>query len=660
MTRTMRIMMLVVAIGLVPLLIVGVLVTQRQGDRAAVDSALVSRANVQATELEAGFARGRTIALLLAHNPSFADFYAQPGSREAKVAAQGPAIDGVHRSLAYLETLYPGQIGEACFIDRTGLENARVVRGDAAPPADLSDESKNIFFGPSFAQKLGGVYQSPPYVSPDTGEWVISNSTPIADATGAVVAIVHFELTIDSFRAAAADFSGGAEVAIVDAVTGAVVINSRRPQRVGARLGSPTDRRFVGLSGQNGLVERGNSRIAFRAVGDTTTNRWIAVAVAPAAAGISILPILGVLLALIALAAAIGRRWARASEQAETDPLTRLGNRRKLESDLSRLLSQGRDSKPLAVCVYDLNGFKDYNDSFGHPAGDVLLARFGARLAMAAGSGSAYRLGGDEFCVVLSEPADLGGVLERTLGALADEGEGWRIDCAHGVVRLPADAHDSTAALRLADERLYDAKVTGRRSAGRQSTDVLLQALRERDPDLRSHLHDVGGLTVAVGQRMGLSFDEIGVLRLAGELHDIGKVAVPDGVLSKPGPLDPQEWALVHQHTLIGERILAAAPALSQVAKLVRSSHERFDGRGYPDGLAGDEIPLGSRIIAVCDAFDAMIGPRPYRLGMSAEVAITELKRCAGTQFDAAVVEVFAALNADANAESLRQRSLSR
>ena len=140
---------------------------------------------------------------------------------------------------------------------------------------------------------------------------------------------------------------------------------------------------------------------------------------------------------------------------------------------------------------------------------------------------------------------------------------------------------------------------------------------------------------------------ELEVLRLAGELHDIGKVAIPDAILSKAGPLDPDEWAIVHQHTLIGERILAAAPALSQVAKLVRSSHERYDGTGYPEGMRGDEIPLGARIVAVCDAFDAMIGPRPYRLGMSEEGALAELRRCAGTQFDPEIVDVFCAVRAD-------------
>jgi diguanylate cyclase (GGDEF)-like protein len=661
MSRTLKITILVVAIGLLPLLIVGVLIKQRESDRAAVDTALVSRANVQATELEAGFARGRTIALLMASNPSFADFYARPGTRAQKVAARGPLIDRLHNALAYLEKLYPRQIGEACFIDRGGLENARVVRGKPASPSELSNESKNAFFDPSFRQRPGGVYQSPPYVSPDTGEWVISNATPIAGPSGAVAGIVHFELTIDSFRSAAAQFSGGDEVAIVDAATGAVIVNSRRPQRIGAKLGDPSDRRFVGLTGTRGLVEHGNSRIAYRTVGGAADNRWIVVAVAPRVGGLSVVPIAAVLVALIGLALLMGRRWTRASEQAETDQLTGLGNRRKLEADLSRLLPGADESHPLNLCVYDLNGFKNYNDTFGHPAGDALLGRFGARLATAAREGKAYRLGGDEFCVLIEAAArPMDERLAETLEALADRGEGWEIDAAYGMVVLPTDAPDGAEALRIADQRLYEAKQSGRRSSSRQSTDVLLQALRERDPDLGSHMHDVGGLTAAVGARLGLKTEDLDAVRLAGELHDIGKVAIPDAILSKPGLLDPDEWALIHQHPLIGERILSAAPALSQVAKLVRSSHEWFDGTGYPEGKAEDEIPMGARIVAVCDAFDAMIGPRPYRLGMSEEGAIAELRRCAGTQFDPDVVEVFCAVNAERPAERAVQRSASR
>jgi HD-GYP domain-containing protein (c-di-GMP phosphodiesterase class II) len=128
---------------------------------------------------------------------------------------------------------------------------------------------------------------------------------------------------------------------------------------------------------------------------------------------------------------------------------------------------------------------------------------------------------------------------------------------------------------------------------------------------------------------------------LAAELHDVGKAAIPDAILDKPGALDLKEWDFISRHTLIGERIIRAAPALAHVAELVRASHERFDGTGYPDALCGEEIPLGARIIAVCDAFDAMVSVRVYRRTVSSQEAVEELRRCAGTQFDPQVVETF-------------------
>jgi HD-GYP domain-containing protein (c-di-GMP phosphodiesterase class II) len=141
--------------------------------------------------------------------------------------------------------------------------------------------------------------------------------------------------------------------------------------------------------------------------------------------------------------------------------------------------------------------------------------------------------------------------------------------------------------------------------------------------------------------------DQVGPLLQAASLHDVGKAAIPDEILLKEGPLDVDEWALMRRHTLIGERILDAAPALARAAKLVRWSHERWDGHGYPDGISGEQIPLGSRIIAVCDAYDAMTSERPYRKAMSALEAMRELQRSAGAQFDPAVVRaVVSALNA--------------
>ena len=191
---------------------------------------------------------------------------------------------------------------------------------------------------------------------------------------------------------------------------------------------------------------------------------------------------------------------------------------------------------------------------------------------------------------------------------------------------------------------MYAHKGAGRPSAGRQATDALLQALFERDPDLGEHVDGVAELAQAVGERLGLPPDLLPVVAQAARLHDIGKMAIPDSILGKAGPLDDAEWAFMRRHTIIGERILLAAPALAPVAALVRSSHERYDGGGYPDGLAAADIPLAARIIAVCDAFDAMSADRPYRRARPLAEAVAELRAGAGTQFDPDVVDVFAAV----------------
>ncbi len=330
-------------------------------------------------------------------------------------------------------------------------------------------------------------------------------------------------------------------------------------------------------------------------------------------------------------------------EEASTDALTCLGNRRALSRELERALPQATLSAPLVLVLFDLDGFKHYNDTFGHPAGDALLVRLGGSLsAFLLGRGTAYRMGGDEFCALLApgeHPVDP--LVIGAATALSERGEGFEIGCSYGAIELPAEAADVAEALRIADQRMYAQKNAGRTSASRQSKDVLLSALAERNPQLRSHLSGTAELAEATALRLGLSHDIVEQVRHAAELHDVGKVAVPDAILTKPGPLDEDEWAFIRRHTLIGERIIGAAPALNRVASLVRSSHERWDGHGYPDNLAGESIPLGARIVAVCDAFDAMTNPRPYALPRTPEAALDELEQCAGVQFDPAVVAAF-------------------
>jgi diguanylate cyclase (GGDEF)-like protein len=326
---------------------------------------------------------------------------------------------------------------------------------------------------------------------------------------------------------------------------------------------------------------------------------------------------------------------------AHTDGLTGLGNRRKLRADFPPAAAEATPGAPLGFIMFDLDGFKGYNDSFGHPAGDALLARLGRRLAAAVPGGDAYRLGGDEFCALVPlGPEGLDPVVSATRSALSEAGEGFAISTAHGAVLLPRDASDPEEAMVLGDQRMYQQKARGRASAGRQSSDVLMRVLLERSPELKGHLQGVTALAEGVGRRLGLDDGALGHLLRAAGLHDVGKVAIPDSILTKPGPLDEEEMVFVRRHTLIGQRILLAAPSLAPEARLVRASHERWDGEGYPDRLAGEQIPLGARIIFACDAFEAMTsGERPYRRPVSAELALEELRRCAGSQFDPRVVE---------------------
>ena len=244
----------------------------------------------QAQVLNAYFARARSIILLTAHSSEFRQFYAEAGDRDQRVRRGGPTLDAVNDSLGYLEQLYPDRIGEACFIDASGAENARTVRGERAAYADLSpDEDKQPFFAPSFALGPNQVYQAKPYVSPDTDEWVIANSTLVPMPDGSKPAIVHFEVTIDSFRREAIARSDRT-VLVVDADTGQVVINSVRPQLIGAPLGDPADTRFRGLVGgwaTTGRLQLDGHQAAYQRIAATpgNANHWYVVSIANNATG---------------------------------------------------------------------------------------------------------------------------------------------------------------------------------------------------------------------------------------------------------------------------------------------------------------------------------------------------------------------------------------
>ena len=446
--RRLSLLALLIGIALVPLAY-GLAAKEHDRDVSQVRRELEAEADSHAGDLDAYFKRARSVILLTANQPAFRHFDEQPGSQPQKVHAGGRNLADVTAALAYLEHLYPTSIGETCFIDSNGNEAARVVRGQKAPASELStQEESSPFFAPTFALPIGAVYQAAPYVSPDTKEWVIANATPTPSRDGVKRSIVHFEVTIDSFRRTITTDEDEYELRVVDARTGRVVIDGDTPQRVGAPLGVQGDSRFVGLTrhaGKSGIATISEHQTAYHRVprASGNANDWLLVATSTQVTP-SLLSSLGPaplgMLALAVLLVLLGAFGIRAQRRelesaAETDPLTGLHNRRRLLEDLERRVARASNA-PAVLALFDLNGFKSYNDTFGHLAGDALLRRLSGRLqtATAASSGSAYRLGGDEFCVLADARRRRRAPARRT-GRAARAGRGLR---RHGRLRRRA------------------------------------------------------------------------------------------------------------------------------------------------------------------------------------------------------------------------------
>jgi signal transduction histidine kinase len=345
-------------------------IQQHSRATSALEHSLTQEAREKSAALRNYFERARSIVLLTANNPAFAEFYEAPGDRQTKVERAGPVADKVNAALVYLNNLYPDSIGEACFIDHTGPENARAVRGVSAPVVQLSpDESRNPFFAPTFTLPVGQVYQAQPYVSPDTGEWVIANSTIVPMPRNPRQGIVHFEVTIESFRRAAAVARLDVSIQVVDARTGSVVIDSRFPQAIGAPLGRPGDRRFVSAvreaDGSGTLTVQGLS-IAYERlpVGNGNANDWYVVASTTTPSGVfaGLGPseiVLGVLGLLLFLAGLMGHRLAL---RAEAERLARLEDDleqgHQMEEALRRALEREHEAAESLRMLDDMkNGF---------------------------------------------------------------------------------------------------------------------------------------------------------------------------------------------------------------------------------------------------------------------------------------------------------------
>jgi diguanylate cyclase (GGDEF)-like protein len=326
------------------------------------------------------------------------------------------------------------------------------------------------------------------------------------------------------------------------------------------------------------------------------------------------------------------------------DGVTGLHNRLQLESDIGEALTVDGDRRVLILL--DVDGLQTYNDRFGYAAGDELVRRAAHALieAVAPLGGASYRIDANRLAVLVpAGDRELGEVILSATASLHDEGKDLLIGRSYGEVAIPAEATDPEIAMQIAGQRLTAHNQRQHRSARRQAHAVLMAVLGSRRPELREHLRVGAYRAISLGRRLGLNREEMDDVALAAELQDVGLLSVPEAILEKNSPLTEEEIELIHNRPIAGERIISAAPGLAPVAALVRASSEHFDGSGHPDGLTGEAIPLGARIIAVAVAFAAMTAARPYRAAGSVDEALFELRRCAGTQFDPHVVEALAA-----------------
>jgi HD-GYP domain-containing protein (c-di-GMP phosphodiesterase class II) len=311
--------------------------------------------------------------------------------------------------------------------------------------------------------------------------------------------------------------------------------------------------------------------------------------------------------------------------------------RASLEADLAAATTALRPGRALALFVLDVDGFRRFNADHGYAAGDDFLGGLGHRMAQTPGARS-YALGADAFALVLEdEPEGLWRRSAAALWALDPAGGGPELRCSFGVAVVAGPGADAGRTLALAEDRLADQQNRSP-SLGERYAELLLHIQRSLQPDTSDHALDVALLAAGVATRLGVDPVDRARVRRTAELHDVGKLAIDHAIVAKPGPLDDAEWKQMRTHTIAGEELLLAASPLHAVAPLVRASHERWDGGGYPDGVAGEDIPLAARIVAACDAYDAMVTDRPYRRGMSMAEAKAELVACEGTQFDPAVV----------------------
>ncbi|OHE42003.1 MAG: hypothetical protein A2102_00630 [Tenericutes bacterium GWF2_38_8] len=324
------------------------------------------------------------------------------------------------------------------------------------------------------------------------------------------------------------------------------------------------------------------------------------------------------------------------------DPLTNLHNRRYYSEELDRL--DTIKYMPLSIIIADINGLKITNDAFGHEIGDQLLITVATNLVeVFTKENRIARIGGDEFTIFLPNTSK-----ERALQYMETAKKrienntirGMGISVSFGVA-TKLSTEPIQEVIKMAEDDMYTHKLFEIASHRNETIKTIVSTLHEKNPREEAHSKRVSEICISIGTKLGMKSDEIALLKAISNLHDIGKIAIDDSILNKKGPLDEKEWEQIKKHPEIGYRILSSSPEYADIAQDILSHHERYDGKGYPRGLSGGDIPIRARIITIADSYDAMISERPYRRPLTHQEALEEIRKNAGTQFDPALAELF-------------------
>ena len=325
------------------------------------------------------------------------------------------------------------------------------------------------------------------------------------------------------------------------------------------------------------------------------------------------------------------------------DHLTGLYNRRYFEIELKRL--DAERNLPLTVIMGDVNGLKLINDSFGHKVGDELLKSAADIMRDSCRKDEIIaRVGGDEFAIIMAQgdSSDAEGIINRIKeNSKSHNIKGVEISISFGYASKISEKEKIHALIKKAEDMVYKNKLFEGPSIRGRAIDNIVEAINSKSPREKEHSDRVSKICVGIGKALGLEKYFLKEIKAFGLFHDIGKIAISDNILNKPGPLNPSELEEIRRHPEIGYRILSAASGMSNISEYVLAHHERWDGKGYPKGLKGEEIPLPSRICMIADAYDAMTSERSYRSALPVEYALKQLKEYSGTQFDENLVEVF-------------------